>query len=354
MHGLAQADRGAAEGRFRRRRGDQDANREGARRRPADLRPAPRRQTRTPRSAPGIFLEQALSALRSSEESRQGRRRPCGARPGIEEMPSVAEGTGERRSADFCRVSAGEDLWATRALVTTAERANLRAGISRRTAKLQREWLRSMGPSSRATVPKPGVERPFLRSSYDRLVFAGRGCVKTLRSSDLKEATYAPRLRRENSRFRRLNRSLMSQRFHRQRFESLARASRAIGGRMGFCNHRRRRGSPRHENSRRLCCDGSLPRVASAGSMRARAGGRGSRSRDRTRRCARGETTPDRGEADQLQGRRRSRRSAPQPSSTVLGRRLAVAPRGQRETPGHFPPPRTCARCRPCRAPTGS
>lgn len=47
----------------------------------------------------------------------QVRKRPVGARPRIEAMPSVAQAPNERWSTDLCRVWTGKDRWATLALV---------------------------------------------------------------------------------------------------------------------------------------------------------------------------------------------------------------------------------------------
>lgn len=47
----------------------------------------------------------------------QVRKRPIGARPRIEAMPSVAGAPNERWSTDLCRIWAGKDRWATLALV---------------------------------------------------------------------------------------------------------------------------------------------------------------------------------------------------------------------------------------------
>ncbi|MEO0360813.1 MAG: integrase core domain-containing protein [Pseudomonadota bacterium] len=71
------------------------------------------------------------------------------------------------------------------------------------------------------------------------MVFTSRDYTKMVRSYGLKQEFITPHRPQRNGMMERLIRSLKEQCVHRQRFESLAHASRAIGDWIAFYNHRR-------------------------------------------------------------------------------------------------------------------
>ncbi|WP_285675101.1 integrase core domain-containing protein, partial [Paralimibaculum aggregatum] len=77
------------------------------------------------------------------------------------------------------------------------------------------------------------VETPFLLRSDNGLVFTSRTYTKMVRNYSLRHELITPHCPQQNGMMERLIRSLKEQCVHRQRFESLAHASRAIGN---FCD----------------------------------------------------------------------------------------------------------------------
>ncbi|MEL6475393.1 MAG: IS3 family transposase [Pseudomonadota bacterium] len=169
----------------------------------------------------------------------QVRKRPVGARPRIEALPSVAEAPNERWSTDMARVWAGKDGWTTLALVMDCHTRELlgwhlsRSGkASTAASALEHALIASFGSLGR-------VETPFLLRSDNGLVFTSRKYTALVRSYGLRQEFITPHCPQQNGMMERLIRSLKEQCVHRQRFESLAHASRAIGDWIQFYNHRR-------------------------------------------------------------------------------------------------------------------
>ncbi|MEM8571558.1 MAG: integrase core domain-containing protein [Pseudomonadota bacterium] len=70
-------------------------------------------------------------------------------------------------------------------------------------------------------------------------IFSSRAYTAMVRGYGLKQGVITPNCPQQNGMMERLIRSLKEQCVHRQRFESLSHASRAIGGWIQFYNHRR-------------------------------------------------------------------------------------------------------------------
>jgi putative transposase len=83
------------------------------------------------------------------------------------------------------------------------------------------------------------VATPFLLRSDNALVFTSRTYTALVRGNGLRQEFITPHCPQQNGMVERLIRSLKEQCVHRQRFESLAHASRAIGDCIHFYNHRR-------------------------------------------------------------------------------------------------------------------
>jgi len=169
----------------------------------------------------------------------QVRRRPVGARPRVEALPSVAAAPNERWSTDLARVWAGRDGWATLALVMDCHTRELlgwrlsRSGkATTATAALEHALIARFGTLGR-------VETPFLLRSDNGLVFTSRAYTALVRSYGLLQEFITPHCPQQNGMMERLIRSLKEQCVHRQRFESLAHADRAIGDWIGFYNNQR-------------------------------------------------------------------------------------------------------------------
>lgn len=169
----------------------------------------------------------------------QVRKRPVGARPRIEAMPSVAHAPNERWSTDLCRVWTGKDRWATLALVMDCHTRELLGWHLSKSGKaatpiaaLEQALIARFGTLGR-------VETEFLLRSDNGLVFTSRDYTKMVRSYGLRQEFITPHCPQQNGMMERLIRSLKEQCVHRQRFESLAHASRAIGNWIAFYNTRR-------------------------------------------------------------------------------------------------------------------
>lgn len=139
----------------------------------------------------------------------------------------------------MARVWAGKDGWATLALVMDCHTRELLGWHLSRSGKactaasaLEHALIARFGSLGR-------VETPFLLRSDNGLVFSSRKYTAPVRSYALRQAFITPHCHQQNGMMERLIRSLKEQCVHRQRFESLAHASRAIGDWIQFYNHKR-------------------------------------------------------------------------------------------------------------------
>ena len=169
----------------------------------------------------------------------QVRKRPVGSRPRIEAKPSVAAAPNERWSTDLARIWAGKDGWATLALVMDCHTREIlgwrlsRSGkATTAVAALEHALIARFGTLGR-------VETPFLLRSDNGLVFTSRAYTAMARGYGLRQEFITPHCPQQNGMMERLIRSLKEQCVHRQRFESLAHADRAISDWIQFDNHRR-------------------------------------------------------------------------------------------------------------------
>ena len=169
----------------------------------------------------------------------QVRKRPIGARPRVQASPSRAEAPNERWSTDLARVWAGSDGWTTLALVMDCHTRELlgwrlsRSGkASTAASALEEALIARFGTLGR-------VDRPFLLRSDNGLVFTSRKYTALVRSYGLRQEFITPHCPQQNGMMERLIRSLKEQCVHRQRFESIAHATRAIGDWITFYNNQR-------------------------------------------------------------------------------------------------------------------
>lgn len=166
----------------------------------------------------------------------QVRKRPIGFRPRIQALPSRAESPSERWATDLCRVWTGKDNWSTLALVIDCYSRELLGWHLSRSAKsktaeaaLEQALIARFGTLDR--VPKP-----FLLRSDNGLVFTSRSYTKLVRGYGLKQEFITPHSPEQNDMVERVIRTLKEQCVHRNRFESLQHASRAIGDWINFYN----------------------------------------------------------------------------------------------------------------------
>jgi len=169
----------------------------------------------------------------------QVRRRPVGMRPRIEAIPSVATGPNERWSTDMCRVWAGKDRWTTLALVIDCHTRELpgwhlsRSGKATTAASaLEHALINRFGTLGR-------VAKEFLLRSDNGLVFTSQKFTALVRGYGLKQEFITPHCPQQNGMVERVIRNPKEQCVHRQRFDSIQHAARAIGDWTGFYNHRR-------------------------------------------------------------------------------------------------------------------
>ena len=169
----------------------------------------------------------------------QVRKRAIGARPRIQALPSVAAAPNERWSTDLARIWAGKDGWATIALVMDCHTREILGWHLSRTGKattaasaLEHALIARFGTLGR-------VDEPFLLRSDNGLVFTSRHYTALVKNYGLKQEFITPHCPQQNGMMERLIRSLKEQCVHRQRFESLSHASRAIGDWITFYNTRR-------------------------------------------------------------------------------------------------------------------
>ena len=169
----------------------------------------------------------------------QVRKRPIGMRPRIEAVPSVAQAPNERWSTDMCRVWAGRDGWATLALVIDCHTRELlgwhlsRSGKATTAASALEHALNTrFGTLGRVT-------QEFLLRSDNGLVFTSRKFTALVRSYGLKQEFITPHCPQQNGMVERVIRTLKEQCVHRQRFDSIQHATRAVGDWISVCNNRR-------------------------------------------------------------------------------------------------------------------
>ncbi len=167
------------------------------------------------------------------------RKRVTGHRPRIEAVLSVATTPNERWATDLCRVWAGRDGWQTLALVIDCHMRELlgwqlsRSGRSTTvTAALEQALIARFGSLGR-------VDRSFLLSSDNGLVFASRNYTRTVRSYGPRQEFITPHCPQQNGMIERVIRTLKEQCVHRHRFETQQHASHVIGEWIRFYNNRR-------------------------------------------------------------------------------------------------------------------
>lgn len=169
----------------------------------------------------------------------QVRKRSIGARPRIAASPSVADAPNERWSTDLARIWAGQDGWATLALVMDCHTRELLGWRLSRSGKAST----AISALEHALIARFGtlgrVDRPFLLRSDNGLVFTSRAYTAMVRSYGLRQEFITPHCPQQNGMMERLIRSLKEQCVHRRRFESLAHANRAVGDWIQFYNHKR-------------------------------------------------------------------------------------------------------------------
>jgi len=169
----------------------------------------------------------------------QVRKRSIGFRPRVEALPSVAAAPNERWSTDLCRVWTGRDGWASLALVIDCHTRDLLGWHLSRSGKattagnaLEQALIARFGTLGR-------VHTPFLLRSDNGLVFTSRHYTALVRSYGLRQEFITPHCPQQNGMVERVIRTLKEQCTHRQRFESIQHASRAISDWITFYNHQR-------------------------------------------------------------------------------------------------------------------
>jgi putative transposase len=169
----------------------------------------------------------------------QVRKRPIGMRPRIEAVPSVAAAPNERWSTDLCRVWSGRDGWTTLALVVDCHTREIlgwhlsRSGKSTTAASaLEHALINRFGTLGKVT-------REFLLRSDNGLVFTSHKYTALVRSYGLRQEFITPHCPQQNGMVERVIRTIKEQCIHRQRFDSIQHATRAIGDWISFYNTRR-------------------------------------------------------------------------------------------------------------------
>ncbi len=169
----------------------------------------------------------------------QVRKRPVGHRPRVQAMPSVAQVPNERWSTDLCRVWGGRDGWLTLALVIDCHTRELLGWHLSRSGKA----TTACAALEQALISRYGtlgrVKQPFFLRSDNGLVFTSRRFTALVRGYGLKQEFITPHCPQQNGMVERVIRTLKEQCVHRQRFESLQHAMRAVGDWIDFYNHRR-------------------------------------------------------------------------------------------------------------------
>lgn len=169
----------------------------------------------------------------------QVKKRPIGFRPRIQALPSVAKAPNERWATDLCRVWTGRDGWASLALVIDCHTRELLGWHLSRSGKSKT----AESALEQALIARYGclgkVDKPFLLRSDNGLVFTSRSYTSLVKSYGLQQEFITPYCPEQNGMIERVIRTFKEQCAHRQRFETLQHASRAIGDWIGFYNHRR-------------------------------------------------------------------------------------------------------------------
>ncbi|MFC7705500.1 transposase [Plastorhodobacter daqingensis] len=169
----------------------------------------------------------------------QVRKRPVGMRLRIEAVPSVAAAPNECWSTGLCLVWAGRDGWTTLALVIDCHTRALpgwhlpRSGKATTAASaLEHALINRVGALGR-------VYQEFLPRPGNGLVFTSRKSTVLPRSYGLKQEFITPHCPQQNGMIERLIRTLKEQRIHRQRFDGIQHATRAMDNWVSFYNTRR-------------------------------------------------------------------------------------------------------------------
>ncbi|TCO11967.1 integrase-like protein [Camelimonas lactis] len=139
----------------------------------------------------------------------------------------------------MCRVWAGKDRWTTLALVIDCHTRELpgwhlsRSGKATTAASaLEHALINRFGTLGR-------VAKEFLLRSDNGLVFTSQKFTALVRGYGLKQEFITPHCPQQNGMVERVIRTPKEQCVHRQRFDSIQHAARAIGDWTGFYNHRR-------------------------------------------------------------------------------------------------------------------
>jgi putative transposase len=169
----------------------------------------------------------------------QVKKRPIGFRPRIQALPSVAKAPNERWATDLCRVWTGRDGWASLALVIDCHTRELLGWHLSRSGKSKK----AESALEQALIARYGclgkVDKPFLLRSDNGLVFTSRSYTSLVKSYGFKQEFITPYCPEQNGMVERVIRTFKEQCAHRQRFETLQHASRAIGDWIGFYNPQR-------------------------------------------------------------------------------------------------------------------
>ena len=160
-------------------------------------------------------------------------------RPRIKAVPSVATAPNERWSTDLCRVWSGRAGGTTLALVIDCHTHEFlgwhlsRSGKSTTAARaLEHALINRFGIWRK-------VPREFLLRSDDSLVFTFHRYAALVRDYGLKQEFITPHCPQQHGMVERLIRTIKEQCIHRQRFDSIQHATRAIGAWISFYNTRR-------------------------------------------------------------------------------------------------------------------
>lgn len=167
----------------------------------------------------------------------QVRKRPVGFRPRVQALPSVAQKPNER--SDLCRIWAGKDGWCSLALVIDCHTRELLGWHLSRSGKS----ATAESALEQALIARFGclgkVDEPFLLRSDNGLVFSSRSYTKLVRSYGLKQEFITPYSPEQNGMDERVIRTLKEQCVHRNRFETIQHANRAIADWIHFYNTKR-------------------------------------------------------------------------------------------------------------------
>ncbi len=142
-------------------------------------------------------------------------------------------------ATDLCRIWAGRDCWSTLALVIDCHTGELLGWHLSRSGKAKT----AESALEQALIARYGtlgrVPTPFLLRNDNGLVFTSRSYTALVRGYGLRQEFITPHTPEQNGMVERVIRTLKEQCAHRHRFETLQHASRVIGDRISFYNHRR-------------------------------------------------------------------------------------------------------------------